>query len=107
MGINTGEALVGMTRLSGTLSTRMTYTASGPVTNLAARLAHHARGGDILFGETTRGMIASLWPIYDRGKVALKGIEKPGRIYSLFRTGQVTGCADAALNPEPILGSRC
>lgn len=88
MGINTGEALVGMTRLSGTLSTRMTYTASGAVTNLAARLAQHARGGDILFGETTRGMIVSLWPIYDRGKVALKGIAEPEQIYSLFRDGK-------------------
>jgi class 3 adenylate cyclase len=107
MGINSGQALVGMTRFEGTLSTRMTYTASGTVTNLAARLAQHARGGDILLGETTKAMIEKLWPIYDRGTPDLKGIEKPGRIYSLFRTGQVTGCADAALNPEPILGSRC
>jgi hypothetical protein len=39
MGINSGSALVGLTRFKGSLDTRMTYTATGPVTNLAARLA--------------------------------------------------------------------
>ncbi|MFP4650255.1 MAG: adenylate/guanylate cyclase domain-containing protein [Desulfobacterales bacterium] len=86
MGINTGEALLGMTRLEGTLSTRMTYTASGPVTNLAARLAEHAQGGDILFGRRTRDMIENLWPVYDRGKVRLKGMDEPVEIYSLFNS---------------------
>ncbi|MCF8027771.1 MAG: GAF domain-containing protein [Desulfobacteraceae bacterium] len=85
MGINTGEALVGMTRMKGALDTRMTYTASGTVTNLAARLAEYAKGGDILFGGRTRSMIENLWPVYDRGKVELKGIEAPVQVYSLFR----------------------
>ena len=89
MGINTGEALVGMTRLEGSLSTRMTFTASGAVTNLAARLAGHARGGDILFGERTRQMIETLWPVYDRGRVSLKGIEQPVQVYSLFKSGDL------------------
>ncbi|MCF8025681.1 MAG: GAF domain-containing protein, partial [Desulfobacteraceae bacterium] len=84
MGINTGEALLGMTRLEGKLSTRMTYTASGTVTNLAARLADHAEGGDILFGQRTRDIIESLWPVYDRGKVRLKGMDEPVQVYSLF-----------------------
>ena len=83
MGINSGEALVGMTRLKGTLSTRMTYTASGSVTNLAARLAQHAKGGEILFSEATMQMIQSLWPIEDRGTAALKGIDTPIHIYAL------------------------
>jgi class 3 adenylate cyclase/ribosomal protein L14 len=85
MGINTGEALVGMTRMKGALDTRMTYTASGTVTNLAARLAEYAQGGDILFGERTRSMIENLWPVYSRGKVGLKGIEAPVQVYSLFK----------------------
>ncbi len=83
MGINSGEALVGMTRLKGTLSTRMTYTASGSVTNLAARLAQHAKGGEILFSEATKQMIQSLWPIEDRGTAALKGIDTPIHTYAL------------------------
>ena len=85
MGINSGKALLGLTRFKGALNTRMTYTATGPVTNLAARLASHAEGGDILIGEETRKMINGLWPIYDRGEVMLKGMDKPIRIYSLLR----------------------
>lgn len=83
IGINSGQALLGMTRFTGALETRMTYTASGPVTNLASRLASYARGGDILIGEETKDLIAGLWPIYDRGKVQLKGIDEPVRIYSI------------------------
>ncbi len=105
MGINSGQALVGMTRFEGTLSTRMTYTASGTVTNLAARLAQLARGGDILLGETTKTMIDRLWPIYDRGEPELKGIENPGRVYSLFRTASSAGCTDSTLNPKSIIGA--
>jgi len=74
-----------MTRFSGSAGTRMTYTASGPVTNLAARLADYATGGDILVGEETRRLIEGLWPMYDYGVATLKGIEKPIRIYSLLR----------------------
>ena len=85
MGINAGTALVGMTRFKGSVGTRMTYTASGPVTNLAARLADYATGGDILIGEKTKELIDGLWPMYDRGLAKLKGIEKPMRIYSLLR----------------------
>jgi len=85
MGINSGTALVGMTRFSGSAGTRMTYTASGPVTNLAARLADYATGGDILVGEETRRLIEGLWPMYDYGVATLKGIEKPMRIHSLLK----------------------
>ncbi|KJS32721.1 MAG: guanylate cyclase [Desulfatitalea sp. BRH_c12] len=96
MGINTGEALLGMTRLKGTLSTRMTYTASGAVTNLAARLAQHANGGDILLGETTMHMIGNLWPVHDRGTVTLKGIAAPLRIFSLLAP-EILACDTIAI----------
>jgi class 3 adenylate cyclase len=39
VGINSGTAAVGATKIEGTAGTRWTYTASGPVTNVAARLA--------------------------------------------------------------------
>ncbi len=85
MGINSGMALLGMSTFKGSLDTRMTYTASGPVTNLAARLADYAQGGDILIGETTKEMIEGLWPVFDRGWAQLKGIDTPLRIYSLLK----------------------
>lgn len=85
IGINSGTALVGMTRLRGALETRMTYTATGPVTNLAARLASYASGGDILIGEETKRLIEGLWPIYDKGEAHLKGIEEPLKVFSLLK----------------------
>ena len=84
MGINSGSALVGLTKFKGSLDTRMTYTASGPVTNLAARLADYAEGGDILIGEETRQLIEGAWAIFDRGEVRLKGIDNPMKLYSLI-----------------------
>lgn len=85
IGINSGSALVGMTRFTGTLDTRMTFTATGSITNIASRLSDHARGGDILIGKETKKMIQDLWPVYDRGTVSLKGISTPFQIFSLFQ----------------------
>ena len=85
IGINSGDALVGMTRFKGSSGTRMTYTATGSVTNIASRLSDYAKGGDILIGEETKRMLEDFWPTYDRGMVALKGIEDPLRVYSLLK----------------------
>jgi len=84
IGINSGSALVGMTRFKGSLDTRMTFTATGTVTNIAARLSDHARGGDILMGEETKKMVDRLWPVYKRGSVSLKGIKEPLSVFSLL-----------------------
>ena len=83
MGINSGTALVGMTRFKGALDTRMTYTASGPVTNIAARLADLAEGGDILIGDTTKKLINDIWPSCYIGERLLKGTETRLNVYSL------------------------
>ena len=85
IGINSGEALVGMTRFKGSLGTRMTYTASGSVTNLAARLSDQSKGGDILIGKQTKAMVDGIWPVYDRGLVRLKGVKEKVRVYSLLK----------------------
>jgi len=85
IGINSGTALVGMTRFTGSLDTRMTYTASGSVTNIAARLSDYAKGGDILIGEDTQKMIKDLWPVYGLGPVLLKGLTNPLEIFSLLK----------------------
>jgi len=85
MGINSGTALLGMTTFKGTLNTRMTYTATGSVTNIAARLSDHAVGGDILIGQETKQMIQGVWRVYDKGSALLKGVNNPLQIYSLFK----------------------
>src|SRR5438046_1836536 len=55
MGINSGEALVGATKLGGAGSERWTFTASGPTTNIAARLAGSGTGGAVVVGEASAG----------------------------------------------------
>jgi len=71
------------------IGTRMTYTASGPVTNLAASLAGYAnKGGDILIGDEIKHLIEGVWPIFSLGQVRLKGLDKPLKIYSLKQESQ-------------------
>lgn len=53
MGINSGTTAVGSTKFEGATGTRWTFTASGPVTNLAARLGTFATNGAIYIGEAT------------------------------------------------------
>ena len=95
IGINSGEALLGMTVFKGTLETRMTYTATGSAINLAARLADLAQGGDILIGKETERLVSGLWPVYSIGRVHLKGIDEPQNVYSLLRkpTGEMSQAA--------------
>ncbi len=85
IGINSGSALVGMTRFKGLLDTRMTFTATGTVTNIAARLSDHARSGDIIIGEETKRMLDGIWPVYDLDPVSLKGIKDKVPVFSLLR----------------------
>ena len=83
MGINSGVASVGMTEFQGVTGTRTTFTASGPATNLAARLAGSASEGDILIGPETARRVEAAITIFDRGFKSLKNVKEPTHIYSL------------------------
>jgi class 3 adenylate cyclase len=83
MGINSGPALVGMTRFTGTVGSRMTYTASGPATNLAARIAGAAEDGQILIGPETARRLNEAFVLKDLGVRRLKNVEGSVRLYSL------------------------
>ena len=86
MGINSGAASVGMTKFRGAAGTRMTYTATGPVTNLAARIASAATDGDILVGPETADRIRSKLQVYDRGFMKFKNVKEKVRVFSLIRS---------------------
>jgi class 3 adenylate cyclase len=85
MGINSGVASVGMTRFHGAAGTRMTFTASGPTTNLAARIASAAKEGDILVGKETAQRIREEVPLHPRGIMLFKNITEEVEVYSLVR----------------------
>lgn len=83
MGLNSGLALVGLTRLEGRYETRWTFTASGPVTNLAARLAGLARPGQILVGPETVQRLGGRYDLRKLMRKHLKNMANPIDIYSL------------------------
>ena len=87
MGINSGIAYLGMTRFQGETGTRMTFTASGPVTNLAARIASAAKRGDILIGPESARRVEGKIPLFDRGLMKFKNVKDKVKVYSLVGPG--------------------
>ncbi len=83
IGINSGTASVGSTRFEGITGTRWTYTASGPVTNVAARIGSLAKHGEILIGEATARLIEDSFPLESVGKRELKNVSMPLEIFQV------------------------
>jgi class 3 adenylate cyclase len=83
IGVNTGPALLGATKIEGRAGTRWTYTASGMTTNVAARLAAQAGAGEIVISESTFGQLGAEPPVEDLGLRELKNVEQPVRLYRL------------------------
>ncbi len=84
MGLHSGRARVGSTRFEGTLGSRWTFTASGPVTNLAARLGAAAAPGTILVGPETAERIGGDFVVEPLGPHAFKNLEAV-EVYRLIR----------------------
>jgi class 3 adenylate cyclase len=84
-------AAVGMNRFTGVSGTRMTFTATGPVTNLAARIASAAKSGDILVGPETARRVGEHIEMIDRGLMDFKNVSEPVHVFSLVRDPQYDG----------------
>jgi class 3 adenylate cyclase/HAMP domain-containing protein len=87
MGCNTGEALVGATKLGGAGEPRWTFTATGPVTNVAARLAGLAGPGEIVVGPETAARVRQRFVLEALGERALKNVSAPVRCFRLVPPG--------------------
>lgn len=83
IGINSGLAAVGSTRLEGITGTRWTFTASGPVTNVAARIGKLATRGEIFIGKETAARVGSAFPLKDVGTQELKNVSEPATVYKV------------------------
>jgi len=83
VGINTGPALLGATKIEGRAGTRWTYTASGMTTNLAARLAAQAAAGEVLLSESTLVRFLDGLPVDDLGTREVKNVDRPVRLFRL------------------------
>jgi class 3 adenylate cyclase len=82
-GVNSGVATVGATKIEGANGTRWTYTASGQVTIVAARLAALARGDEVLVGAATRERLGAEFSFVSQGDRALRNVETPVPVFRL------------------------
>lgn len=83
MGMNSGKASVGISRFQGREGARTTFTATGPLTNLAARLASTAEPGQILMGPETALRINGLFTLEELGHMHFKNFRDPVEVYNL------------------------
>jgi class 3 adenylate cyclase len=86
-GINSGSALVGATKLASGSEARWTFTATGAVTNLAARIAGQATEGEILVSPATADRIMGYFVLENLGERALKNVTEPVRLYRVIPPG--------------------
>ena len=84
MGLNSGAALVGPTRFEGLRGTRWTFTASGPVTNLASRLADVAEAGQVLVGPETARRLGNRYLLERIGCEHLKNVAEAVDIHRVL-----------------------
>jgi len=90
VGINSGPALVGATKLDAAGGGRWTFTATGPTTNLAARVAGLTRGGEVKVGPETAERIKGHYVLEDTGEHQLKNVAQPVRVFRLVPAGIYT-----------------
>lgn len=84
MGLNSGMALVGSTRFEGQHGTRWTFTASGPVTNLAARLMSFASADQILLGPETARRLGQHYRLQRLGDTSLRNFAEAVDVYRVL-----------------------
>jgi class 3 adenylate cyclase len=95
IGVNSGLATVGATKIEGANGTRWTYTASGQVTIVAARLAALARRDEILVGAGTRERLGDEFSFEGLGERPLRNVEMPERVFRLTLARAVPATATA------------
>ena len=77
IGANSGIASVGATKIQGSGGSRWTYTASGPTTNLAARVGALGEFDWIAITEDTRQRLGDLFELEAMGPQSLKNVKEP------------------------------
>lgn len=85
IGISSGQVYMGSTKIRGRGRDRWTFTASGSVTILAARLSEYGEGGQTLIGEETARRVMDEFPLHPLGKAPLKSLDA-GEIYKVMKS---------------------
>ena len=79
VGINSGEALVGLVQAPGARS----FGPTGDVVNTGARLEQEARAGEVVVSARTRAALGDNASVEDLGDLPVKGKERPVRAFVL------------------------
>jgi hypothetical protein len=85
MGLNSGEVVVG--KIGDDL--RMDYTAQGHTVGLAARMEQLAESGKTYVSEHTAALAKGFVTLQDLGRLTLKGVKEPVRVYELQGVGKL------------------
>jgi class 3 adenylate cyclase len=99
IGINSGIASVGATKIQAGAGMRWTYTASGSTTNTAARIG--ALGHEIAITGETRSRLAGGFALEDLGEQALKNVARPVRVFRV-QTPEAPSAAAAPARAAPV-----
>ncbi len=83
IGVHAGKAFVGFTKFKAQRWERWTYTASGPVTNIAARLCQYATVGAILVSAEVAAIIKDRYRLKPLGPVKLKNVSQAVEVYRI------------------------
>jgi class 3 adenylate cyclase/HAMP domain-containing protein len=87
VGISSGVCDLGLIKLHGAAGERWTFTATGPVTNLAARLGDRATGGQILASGETARRLHGPFRLTNLGALSLKNISNPVEAWEVEAAG--------------------
>ena len=100
VGVNSGEAHVGLVQAPGAKS----FTPTGDVVNTGARLEQQARAGEVVIAETTRSALGSGAVVDDLGPLPVKGKERPVRAFVLRSLAADRGEGDERLQDQDAEG---
>ena len=84
IGIHSGVAMIGATRMEGYYGSRWTYTALGSTVNIAARIGSFARNGEILLSDKTASRIGNAFSLEHLGPQKFKNVKKEISIYRVI-----------------------
>jgi class 3 adenylate cyclase len=70
--------------LEGATGTRWTFTATGSITNQAARIGAFASGGAIYVGETTAERVDEEFELRALGEQVFKNMRDPVTVYEVL-----------------------
>jgi len=88
IGVSSDQAIVGASKFESYTGARWTYSATGMVVNLAARICAHASGGAVLVSRTTMERVKNHFLCKSIGKFEFKNISEKMELFAIDEKDQ-------------------